>query len=236
MAKIARFLIVLLIALLVAPVAFAKSSYPVYIKDVDVYTKTANQGIAGELTVCSTNYWRTKFTVKAKNLNVRTTYKRNLLMLGNECETFELDFTDKFEDITKAGDKIEFSLDDIMSQDSEETYREPKKVTVTVEEQDPEANPCGDKEGGNNEYEMCNGDYVTHTDTDVRVKLVGYKNSHKRSYVDLAISGIEWGGIKKLRIYSDREREVTSPDKTRVKISYLGRTESGNYLVQLAAK
>ncbi|MBU0727905.1 hypothetical protein KKA95_04440 [Patescibacteria group bacterium] len=233
MSKITQFIAMFLIGVMLMPVAFAKSEEPIYIDGAKAYTEPANQGVVAKVTVCNSNSNRIKFTLKAKNLTINDTYKRRLTLVDNGCEVIEIDFTNSFSDLTQAGDKIEFSITNIKDSDIDEDYDEPNPTTVTVEEQDPESPPCGDKSGDDDEYDLCVGDFLTHNDTKVRIKLIGYKNSHRSNYVDLLVSNIRWGGSETVRVYSDRTTEVTSRSNSKLKITNYGRSHSGHYLIQL---
>ena len=197
--KTLRFiLLVLLVVLLVAPAAFAKTKTPVYIQSAEVYTKNLNQGIQAELEVCSTNQFRTKFQVHVENTTVNAEYKRKLLSIDNGCHSYTLKFNDRFSDISTAGDEMVFSLRKIQAKSGGEKFPEPKTVTRTVEEKDTAETGCSDKTGGDDDYSACAGDFITHEPTGLRFKVKAYE----KKYVDLLVTGVRWGGTKKVRIYN----------------------------------
>ena len=224
--KTLRFiLLVLLIALLVAPVAFAKTKNPVYISSIEVYTRNLNQGIEAELTVCSTNPFRTKFEIHAENTTVNAEYKRKLLSIDNGCHSYTLKFNDKFSDISTAGDEVVFSLRKIQAKSGGEKFPEPKTATRTVEERDTSETECSDQAGGDDAYAACVGDFITHEPTGLRFRVKAYE----KKYVDLVVTGIRWGGAKKIRIYQERTKKLIAGDEnsTRIEITHVGRSEDG---------
>ncbi len=224
--KTLRFiLLVLLVALLVAPAAFAKTKTPVYIQSAEVYTKNLNQGVQAEIKVCSTNQFRTKFQVHVENTTVNAEYKRKLLSIDNGCHSYTLKFNDKFSDISTAGDEMVFSLRKIQAQRGEEKFDEPKTAIRTVEERDTAETGCSDQTGGDDVYTACVGDFITHEPTGLRFRVKAYE----KKYVDLVVTGVRWGGSEKVRIYTDRTKKVISGNEksTRVEITHVGRSEDG---------
>lgn len=232
--KTLRFiLLVLLIALLVVPAAFAKGKTPVYIKSAEVYTKNLNQGIEAQLKVCSTNPFRTKFQIHVENATINAEYKRKLLSINSGCSTYTLKFNDRFSDISTSGDEMIFSLRKIQAKSSGEKFPEPKTATRTVEERDTADTGCSDKTGGDDDYATCVGDFITHEPTGLRFKVKAYE----KKYVDLLVTGVRWGGAKKVRIYNERTKKVIADDKksTRIEITHVGRSEDGDVQLLIEA-
>jgi len=217
MRKLSLFLVGVLIAVVLAPITFAKSQYPIYIKDIEIYTRTGNQGIAGEMTVCSNKAGRTKFSVKIENSTVKALYKRNMLTISNECRTFDLHFNEKFSLMSKAGDEVEFELWDVKTSTGEK-YRKAGSYVTVIEDRSESEDPCGDVEGDDDIYAVCTGDFITHTPTGVRIKVISYDGRR----IDLAVTGIKWGGVKKVRIYKEKFKEVTAADLTKLQLTYFG--------------
>ena len=231
MRKLSYFLIGLLIAVTLAPFAFARSNYPVYIKDVDVYTRPANQGISAEMTVCSSVYGRTSFDLKVVNETVNAFYQREFLSVTNGCHTYDVYFNDDFDMVSNAGDKLEFSLRNIYQKSTLEEFERPAPYRVAVEDRDVAEAPCGDSAGDDDVYFACVGDFITHTPTGVRMKLVSFD----RDKADLVTTGIQWGGLEKVRIYEERDKEIIAADErlTRLNITNLGRGESGTLSIMI---
>ncbi len=224
--KTLRFiLLVLLVVLLVAPAAFAKTKTPVYIQSAEVYTKNLNQGVQAELEICSTNQFRTKFQVHVENTTINAEYKRKLLSIDNGCHSYTLKFNDKFSDISTAGDEMVFSLRKIQAQRGGEKFDEPKTATRIIEERDTSETECSDQIGKDGDYSTCIGDFITHEPTGLRFIVKAYE----KKYVDLVVTGVRWGGTEKVRIYTDRTKKVIAGDKksTRVEITHIGRSDDG---------
>jgi len=224
--KTLRFiLLIILVAILIAPAAFAKSKYPVNINGVEVYTKNLNQGIQAELEVCSTNPFRTKFQVHVENTTIHAEYKRKLLSIDSGCSTYTLKFNDKFSGISTAGDEMVFSLRKLRNQSGELKFDEPKTFTTIVEERDTAEAECEDQTGEDNTYSGCPGGFITHEPTGLRFKV----KSYDKKFVDLIVTGIQWGGSKKIRIYKERTKKVIAGDDkaTRVEITHVGKSEDG---------
>ena len=226
MRKLSLFLAGVLIAVAFAPMTFAKSKYPIYIKNVEIYTKVSNQGIGGEMTVCSSSAGRTKFSVKIQNLTVKALYKRNMLTIKNECRTFDLHFNEKFSLMSKPGDEVELQLWNVKTSTGER-YRKAGSYKSIIEDRDESEAPCGDAEGDDDIYAVCSNDFITHTPTGVRIKVVSY--DHRR--VNLAVTGIKWGGVKKVRIYKAKSKEVTAADLTDLQLTYFGQSSDGSILL-----
>jgi hypothetical protein len=231
MRKLSYFLIGLLIAVVLAPLTFAKSDYPVYIKNADIYTRPLSQGIAGEVTICSSNNGRIKFELKAVNKMVNVVYKRKFLALESGCDTYNLFFNNDFNTASAAGDKIELALINIQDENSGESFKKPELYKTVIEDRYTPEDPCGDSKGGDNTYDACVGDSITHAPTGVRVKVIAYD----RDKADLVITGIRWGGIEKLRIYQGREKRIIAGnnDLTSLVLTNLGKGEEGNLNIMI---
>ena len=224
-----RFILLLILAcLLIAPIAFAKSDQPLYISKAEVYTRNANQGITAELKVCSRTNQRTKFEVLVENETINARYNRKLLSLGNGCYTYEIKFNEEFSMTSNAGDKMKFTLRNIENVDEE--YKKSKSYYTTIEERDEVEMGCSDKNGGDGEYEVCLGDFITHK-TGVRMRVI----TIEKRYITMRITGVEWGGAEKLLFYEGREKEIIAGngDRTRLNVTYTGRGEEGGVMVMI---
>ena len=228
MRKLSYFLIGVLIAVVFAPIAFGKTTNPVYIKEANVYTKTLNQGMAGEVTVCSSYHGQIKFEISVKNLTVIAQYKRNLTLLTSGCESYKLNFTPAFSNISKQGDKIVVDLRKIETEEADT----PKKVdpyTTYIQDVDKDVLPCGDKIGTDDTYDACVGDFLTHRGTGVRMKVTSFNNEK----ITLVVTGIQWGGSLDLTIYKDKFKKIVAgnDDLTRLTLTYKGKGEKGDALL-----
>lgn len=228
MRKLSYFLIGILIMVAFAPVAFGKTTAPLYTKEANIYTKTLNQGIAGTVTVCSSYHGQVKFEVVVKNLTVNAQYKRNLMMSASGCESYKLNFSPSFSNVSKQSDKIVIDLRKLETEEDTVT----KKVdsyTTYIQDTDKDVLPCGDKIGTNDVYDACVGDFLTHRSTGVRVKVTSFSNEK----ITLVVTGIQWGGYMDLTIYKDKFKKVVAgnDDGTRLILTYKGKGEKGNAIL-----
>jgi hypothetical protein len=232
MRKISLFLLGVLISVALAPVAFGSTTAPLYIKKAEVYTRTVGQGIAGEATICSSYHGQVKFEVWVKNTTVTAQYKRKLVMNASGCETFKLNFTPAFSNVSKQGDKIVVDLRKLETEESEIPTKVDSYVT-SIKTVDDDALPCGDKIGSDEDYKACIGDFITHRYTNVRVKVAGFDNEK----IKLVVTGIQWGGSIDLTIYKDKFKKVIAGNDvhTRVLLTYKGKDEKGNAVLAVDA-
>jgi len=215
MRKLSLFLLGCFIAVAIAPMVFAKSDKPVYIKAIDAYTRLLNQGITADVTVCASDE-DAKFEVKVLNTVTNAMYSRKLLIRDGGCMEFKLGFNDNFSQISKAGDKLKFTLMNI--QMNGDKYAQTSPQFAVIQDKSAAKEPCGNVAGQDDVYNVCAGDFITHTPTGVRIKVV----SIDRDKVELIITGVQWGGPAKLSVYKDRAKEVVAKNLTRVNITNVG--------------
>lgn len=213
-----------------APVTFGKTIDPLYIKKAEVYTKTLNQGMAGEVTICSSYRGEVKFEVSVKNMTVIAQYKRNLILKESGCQTFKLNFSTTFSNVSKQGDKIVVDLRKIEAEESL-TPKSVDSYKTYIIDASKDALPCGDKIGGDDTYYACVGDFLTHKNTGVRVKVASFDNEK----IKLVITGIQWGGSLDLTIYKEKTKKIVAGDEdlTRMALTYKGKSEKGNAILMI---
>lgn len=222
MRKLSLFLLGCFITVVLAPFAFAKSDKAVYIKSVDVYAQN-QQNIGGDMTVCASKE-DAKFEVKVLNTVTNAMYSRKLLIKDGGCDTVDLHFNEAFSEISKAGDKLKFTLANIKMDG--DRYANTDPVFKAIEDERDVKEPCGDASGNDDVYSVCAGDFVTHTPTGVRMKVVNIENNK----VELIVTGIQWGGPKKMNIYIGKTKDVVAKDMTKISIT---NTSVGGGLVSL---
>jgi hypothetical protein len=225
MRKLSYFLTGLLIAVSVIPIASAKGDFPVYIRNVDVYTLPADQGITGGITVCSSIYGRAIFDVNVVNETSGVIYTRKLLTAEKGCQTYSLFFNEDFKIASNAGDNLKFSLRNIYEKNTLSAVKRPESYSVFVEDRNPAKEPCGDSKGGDDVYGACVGDFITHTPSGIRMKLISYD----RDRADFVLTGVQWGGIVKLRVYKERTKKIVAGNDrlTHLTITNLGKGQDG---------
>ncbi|MBN2086874.1 hypothetical protein JW758_00860 [Candidatus Peregrinibacteria bacterium] len=226
MKKTLRFIILaILMILLIAPAAFAKSEYPLTIKKADVFTKTLNRGIEAEVKVCSTNPFRTKFEMVVENTTVNAEYKRRLLRIDQGCKTYTLKFNPNFSEIASAGDEMEIRLINIRNDKGTEFFNDSKTYTTIVEDNGTADNLVG----GDDTYAVNVADFVTHEPSNLRFKV----KSYDKKFIDLLVTGVRWGGVKKVRIYEGRNKKIISANGKRVEVTLVGRAEGGGAMIMI---
>jgi len=232
MRKLSYFLIGILITVALAPVAFGATTAPLYIKGADIYTKALNQGITGEVTICSSYHGDVKFEVVVKNLTVTTQYKRNLVMKKSGCQDFKLGFNPTFTNVSKQGDKIVVDLRKVQAEESNISIKV-DSYTTSIKDSTQEALPCGDKIGNDEAYNACIGDFITHRFTNVRVKVASFDNDK----ISLVVTGIQWGGSLNLTIYKEKSKQVVAGNNThtRVALTYKGKATNGSAILEVDA-
>ncbi|MBU0577856.1 hypothetical protein KJ742_04390 [Patescibacteria group bacterium] len=217
MSKFLRLILILLIALTTTPFANAHDpvDQPLNIEEVTIYT--SGHRVFAEMEVCNTGYERTSFTAQFKNLDLGSFYKRNLMIVDNGCETYDIGFTENFTRSANIDDQIKVSLDNISS-DSGDYTDEPDSFFATIEDNNADYNTY---EGASDVYEADEWDFIYH-ETGVRVRVTSYNGD----YVMLLVNGIMWGGFEELKIYEGRDKEIIAADGTRLTITHVGRGES----------
>ena len=224
MKKVYKMALALLLLLSLAPFAFSSQKGPLYIKSAEVYTRSGSQGVAADVRVCSRVKESVKFVLKAENLTIGTHYKRNFKTTGLGCNTYNLKFKTPFSTAGNDGDEIVFNLTSIKDENGRR-YANSEDYLFTTEDRDPTSSLYGDQTGEDGDYEFSVGDFFTHEPTGVRMKVTGYDGKQ----VDVLISGLRWGEVKKFTIYKGYSKRIVAGDgkSTRLKITHVGRGENG---------
>lgn len=204
MTKFARYLIIFLLVLILAPAVLADDDQPVYIKSAVLQTEDTR--VIGEVTVCNTERERVRFVLDVKNLTINKIYKRNLLVNASDCVTTDLRFTEDFAEMSNVGDEILLTAKRVRGLWSYIKYDVSDKYTTKVVKGDRDYAGCGDQTVGDGIFEACEMDFIYHTPSGLRIKVL----ENKYDYAVLKLTHIEWGGTKELRIYKDRSKKIRS--------------------------
>lgn len=204
MSKFLRFLSVLLLILALSPAVFADDDQPIRIKSAVIETEDSR--VAGEVTICNTERERIRFVLDVKNLTINKIYKRKLAINASDCITTELDFTEDFAEMSNVGDEIEMVAKHSRGLWSHLKYRFSKVYTTEVVKGDRDYAGCGDKVVEDGIFGACVMDFLNHTPSGLRIKVV----ENKFDYVRLKLTHIEWGGTKEMRIWKGRTKKIRS--------------------------
>lgn len=236
MNKLSSLLIVLIIGISMAPASFAKNNRPVYIKDATVFTREFSSGVSSSITICNTNASKTQLILRAKNIDIKSTYKRNLLLPAEQCSSFDLFFTKTFSENTKLSDRIKFSLTNVQSVDSNIKYSNSKSFTTLVRTSNNIIATYDNQDAQDGEYNIYVGSFITHKDTGARIKLIKHVSRSKWGYINVVVSNIKWGRTKNLRVYEGRSKDVITNNGTRLVITYIGQSVNGDALIEIKNK
>ena len=204
MTKFARFLSILLLALVLAPVVLADADQPIYIKSAVIQTEDTR--ITGDVTICNTERERVRFVLDVKNLTINKVYKRNMLVNANDCVTTDLRFTKDFAEMSNVGDEILLTAKRVRGLWSYSKYDFSDKYTTKVAKGSRDHAGCGDQTVKDGTFEACEMDFIYHTPSGLRIKVL----ENKYDYAQLKLTHIEWGGTKELRIYKGRSKKIRS--------------------------
>ena len=204
MIKSARYLIVLLLVLMLAPTVLADDDQPIYIKSAIVETEDSR--VVGEVTVCNTEREKVRFVLDVKNLTINSIYKRKLTVNANDCVTTDLRFTKDFAEMSNVGDEILLQAKHVGGLWSYLKYDFSDKYTTKVVKGERDNAGCGDRTVDDGVYGACEMDFIYHTPSGLRIKVL----ENNSDYVQLKLAHIEWGGTKEMRIYKDRAKKIRS--------------------------
>ncbi len=204
MSKFTRFLSVLLLALILAPVTLADEDQPIQIKSAMV--ETENSRVVGKVTICNSEDERVRFTLDVKNLTIKTFYKRKLSVASNDCATLKLRFTRNFAQMSNIGDEVEFVAKHVRGLRSRDKYDFSDVYTTEVEKGKRDHAGCADQEIEDGVFDACDMDFLYHLPSGLRVKIL----DHNSDYVLLRLTHIEWGGVKEMRLYKGRTKKIRS--------------------------
>lgn len=204
MSKFARFISVLLLALVLAPFVLADEDQPLYIKSALVETEDSR--VVGEVTVCNKERERVRFVLDVKNLTINKIYKRKLTVNASDCTTTELRFKEDFAEMSNVGDEIVMTAKRARGLWSHLDYDFSKKFTTKVVKGKRDYAGCSDHTVQDGIYNACVMDFIYHTPSGLRIKVV----EQNPDYVELKLTHIEWGGTKKMRIYKGRSKKIRS--------------------------
>lgn len=209
----------LVIAFVPASFASVTSSADQAIKIKSATIETDRQRVVGEVTVCNKENESVRFILNAKNETINSLYKRRLTVAGGSCDTIELDFNKNFSEMSNTGDKITFVAKSVRGLLSYGRYSLSDTYTAVIKEGNASVANCGDKKGDDDIYSVCEGDFIYHEPSGLRIKVNQIDNVRTELYV----THIRWGGVKKIRVYKGRTKEMVSgdDDHTKVEISNL---------------
>lgn len=185
------------------PVTFAESDQPLTIKSVSVETDA--QVVEGEVEVCNTENERVKFRLKAHNETINALYYRNLKIKANTCKTFDLAFSRNFAEMSNVGDVITVTALKVKGFSSRDRYDISDPVTEVVTEGRADKG-CGDQEGNDGTFLVCQDDFIYHIPSGLRIKVT----TKTREYAVLKLTHVEWGGVQQMRLYKGRTRKIRS--------------------------
>lgn len=204
MFKFARFISVLLLALVLAPAVLADNNKPIYIKSAVVETESSR--VLGEVTVCNTERERVSFVLDIKNETINSIYKRKLSVPASDCITTELRFTTDFAEMSNIGDEIVMAVKHTRGLWSRLDYDFSDKYTTKVVKGKKDQGGCGDLKVEDKLFEACDMGFIYHKESGLRIKVL----RHDYDYVQLKLTHIEWGGTKEFRIYKGRSKKIRS--------------------------
>jgi len=221
MSKFINFLtaIVLIVTLAPASLAHASTTKRDVLKITSAIVETNRQKVIGKVTVCNTEAKRTRFVLEAKNETINSLYKRKLSIPGTQCKTYKLNFTKNFAEMSNVDDEIHFITKSTTGSNSFKKNILSKSYSTIVKEGNRNISGCGDENGKDDIYNNCVNDFIYHEPTGLRIKIknVDYK------YVEILVTHVRWGGVKKFRIYKNRSKTVSTKNykNTKVEISNL---------------
>ncbi len=217
MSKFTKLLSVLLLVFAFVPFVQADEDQPLRIKSATV--ETEDHRVVGKVTVCNTENERVRFVLDVKNHTINSIYKRRMTVAGNDCVTSKLRFTKNFAEMSNVGDDIEFIAKHVKGQLSKERYYRSDKYMTEVITGDRDYTGCADQAGEDGVFNACETDFITHTPSGLRIKVV----ENDGDYVKLKLTHIEWGGVKEMRLYKGRMKKIRSnyDQLERVEISNL---------------
>ncbi len=240
MTKFASILTAFALMLTMAPATFATHGHssndaPLVIKSAELKTKLNR--VRGEVEVCNQGNENLRFKLNAKNVTINSLYQRNLYISGSTCRTYSLRFTKNFAEMSNAGDVVEIVAKKVGSFRSytrygfSNRYNLSDKLETVIEEGDK--NVC-DISGDDGIYSPCVGEFIDHEPSGLRIKVM----TNDRDKVDLLLTHVEWGGVKKMRLYKGRNRTVRAGDnqKTRMKVTSIRGDSSYDLLIKLDSK
>lgn len=204
MSKFTKLLSVLLLVLAFTPFVKADELQPVRIKSATVATE--DQRVVGTVEVCNTENERVRFVLDVKNLTINSLYKRRLMLAANDCNKVSLRFTRNFAEMSNVGDDIRFVAKHVQGTYSRESYNVSDEYITEVIKGDRDYVGCADQEGKDGVFSACETDFITHLPSGLRVKVV----ESNRDYVVLKLTHVEWGGVKEMRLYKSRSKNIRS--------------------------
>jgi len=204
MIKFARYLIVILLVLVLAPAVLADDDQPIYIKSAVVETEDTR--VLGNITVCNTERERIRFVLDFKNLTINSIYKRKLTVNANDCLDIKVRFTKDFTEMTNVGDEILIRAKRVRGLWSYVKYDLSDKYTTNVVKGSRDDAGCGDQTVDDGTINACEMDFIYHEPSGLRIKVL----ESNTDYVQLKLIHIEWGGTKTMRIYKGRTKKIRS--------------------------
>ena len=204
MFKFTKFLSVLLLVFAFMPFVQADEDQPLRIKSAVV--ETEDHRVVGEVTVCNTENERMNFVLDVKNHTINSIYKRRMTVRDNDCSTVELRFTKDFAEMSNVGDDIEFVAKHVKGNRSRDRYDFSEAYMTEVVKGDRDYAGCADQTGEDGVFTACETDFITHTPSGLRVKIL----ENDGAYVAVKLTHIEWGGTKTMRIYKGRSKKIRS--------------------------
>lgn len=233
MSKFISSILVLVMVLALAPASFAAryGAPERALKIKSATLETDRQRVIGQLTVCNNEAADTSFVIDVKNETINSLYQRKLAIDGGACETYKLDFTTNFAEMSNTGDEVRFVAKSIRDLNVFGHEQLSAPYVAIVKEGNRDVEPCGDTRGGDKIYSVCVNDFIYHEKSDVRVKVKSI--DHQR--VDLLVTHVRWGGVKAVRVYKGRSKEVVSrnEDRTKIEISNLIGENPGAFLLEI---
>lgn len=199
-----------MIASSLAPAAFAHNvpqNQPLSIKSAEVYASDYLR-LLGTVEVCSNNPVRTRFTLKAVNTDINAEYSRNMIMTGSGCQDFTVRFEKDFSSMTRAGDEVIFSLREVRNGGD---YKRNEWFSTIVEDKSTNV----DHVGGDGTYTAEEEDFLIHTPTGLRIRVVDIERRH----VDLLVTNIQWGNVKKVRVFVGGDKEIVANDEDHTRVT-----------------
>ena len=195
--------------------------------------ETDRQKVKGEITVCNNTAERIKFNLDVQNLTINHLYKRKLAVAGAKCTTVDLKFTKNFAEMSNTGDEIQFVAKSVKGLVSFGKYALSDPYIAFVAEGNTDEAGCGDAKGGDQIYSVCPNDFIYHEPSGLRIKV----QRIDRRKVDLLLTHIRWGGVKKLRVYKDRNKTVHAGDDghTKVEINNLVGENRHDFLLEISS-
>lgn len=204
MSKFLRFLSILLLVLVLAPVALADSDQPIKIKSAVIETEDSR--VVGEVKICNSERERVRFVLDVKNLTINSIYKRKLSVAASDCITTQIRFKRDFAEMSNVGDEIVLTAKRVRGLWSRIKYDFSDRYTTTIVKGKRDYAGCSDLEVEDGTYGACDMDFIYHKPSGLRIKIL----DHNSDYVLLKLTHIEWGGTKQMRIYKGRTKKIRS--------------------------